>query len=72
MKTIKTISKEVSIVKNKLRTKYSRKGFNKDQIQIQMNSLDCEFCTHAFVNNVKLSNNEERLKFYLIFLKSQL
>ena len=66
------LSKEIPIVKDKLRAKFRSQGLNKNQIEIKMNSLDCEFCTHAFVNDVKLSSIEERLKFYLGFLKLQL
>jgi hypothetical protein len=66
------LSKELPVVKDKLRAKFKAQGLNKDQIEIKMNSLDCEFCTHAFVNDIKLSSVEERLKFYLDFLKDQL
>lgn len=69
---MENLSKEIPIVKDKLRAKFKRKGLNKDQIEIKMNSLDCEFCTHAFVNGIKLSSTKERLKFYLDFLKHQL
>ena len=63
---------EIPIVKDKLRAKYKAKGLSDDQIEIKMNALDCEFCTHAFVNDIKLSSIEERLNFYLDFLKLQL
>ena len=68
------LSKEVPIVKDKLRAKFKAQGFNEDQVEIRMNALDCEFCTHAFVNDIcsRKGNVDERLKFYLDFLKLQL
>ena len=37
-----SISKEVLNAKNALRIKYKKQGLNKDQMQIALNSLDCE------------------------------
>jgi hypothetical protein len=66
------LNTEIPVVKDKLRAKYQAQGLNEDQIEIKMNTLDCEFCTYAFVNDIKLSNVEERLNFCLDFLKRQL
>jgi len=66
------LSKEIPVVKDKLRVKFKAQSLNEDQVEIKMNALDCEFCTHVFVNNIKLSSIDERLKFYLDFLKHQL
>lgn len=68
------LSKQVSIVKDKLRAKYKAEGLSDDQVEIKMNALDGEFCTHTFVNDTasKLKKIEERLKFYLEFLKLEL
>ena len=69
-----SISKEVLNAKNALRIKYKKQGLNKDQMQIALNSLDCEFSTHSFVNKkcCNKSNTKERLKFYVDFLKMNL
>lgn len=68
------IEKELLQVKNSLRGKYKKQGLNKDQIQTAMNTLDCEFSTHIFVNNkcCKKTSTQQRLKFYIDFLKMNL
>ncbi len=74
MDKLKKLSKEVPIVKDKIRAKFKKQGLNEIQIETKLNTLDCEFCTHVFVNDTtsKYKTAEERLKFYVDFLKREL
>lgn len=67
-------TKELALVKDKIREKFKSQGLDGNQIQIQMNSIDCEFMIHAFINTISNNNSsiEEKLKFYIGFLKENL
>lgn len=70
----KEIAERFHKVKEELTKKFKEKGMNQDQIKIELNSLDTEFLTHAFVNGkfLKESNNAERFDFYVRFLETVL
>ena len=59
-------------VKSKLREKLKKQGLSEEQTEIKMNSLDCEFLTHCFVNGVKKETKEEGMEFYIKFLEIEL
>ena len=67
-------TKELAIVKDKIREKFKSEGLDENQIQIHLNSIDCEFMIHAFVNatSENIPSIEEKLKFYIEFLKKNL
>ena len=71
---METLSKEVTLIKDKLRANWKKNALSDDQVEIKLAALDSEFCTHAFVNDSasKFKTTEERLKFYIEFLKRQL
>lgn len=71
---LELLSDQITEIKDQLRLRFKNMGLNKNQVTTKMNSIDCEFATHVFVNGIenRLEPGEERLKFYLRFLKLQL
>ncbi len=65
------LNKRLLDIKEKLKKIFKNQGFNDDQIQIRMDSIDTEFLVHAFVNGkfIKESTTEERLEFYIRYLE---
>ena len=65
-------NKKIIEIKDKLRGKFKDKGLNKDKTEFEINKLDTEFLLHCFVNNIRKDSNDERLKFYIKYLESQI
>ena len=70
----KEIKQRLHNVKEQLKKKFKKNGLTEDQIKIELNSIDTEFLTQAYVNGIflKESTIEERFDCYVRFLELQL